>query len=76
MLVVEVLLKWLVIDLLMIDRRQRINVFWLKGGNRVAVCIVLYAHSLLFVEAAVAAPTRVGILFKPSTNGINWSMEL
>ena len=71
MLVVKVLLEWLVIDLFVIDRRQRIDVFGLEGGDRVAVCIVLDAHGLLIVEAAVTAPARVGILFEPSANGKN-----
>ena len=66
MFVVEVLLEGLVVDCVVIDWRQGINVLRLDRRDRVAVRIVLYAHGLLLVEAAVAAPARVGILFEPS----------
>ena len=66
MLVVKVLLEGLVFDGAVVDWRQRVDVLWLNGRDRVTVGVVLYAHGLLLVEATVAAPARVGILFEPS----------
>ena len=65
-LVVEVLLEGLVLDGGVVDGRQRVDVLGLEGRDGVPVRVVLDAHGLLLVQAAVAAAPGLGVLLEPS----------